>query len=99
MATAEYLELYTKELSNVVCETCGLSNEGGAARAVSVTEDGEDTSWVLWLLPNGWSESDFGELGSCPEHQTLQSVLALVSLDAASHAAGLRGITQEEYEA
>jgi len=52
------------------CEVCNESHPSGIARGVVLDEPGGDTSWLLWMLPDGWSQSDHGEMAVCPEHQS-----------------------------
>ena len=59
-----------KALKAMTCEVCNSAHAGGIARGVVLDEPGVDTPWLLWMLPDGWSESDHGEMAACPEHQS-----------------------------
>jgi len=52
------------------CEVCGAEHAGGLARGVLLDEPGGDTPWLIWFLPDGWSEADHSQIGVCPSHQS-----------------------------
>jgi len=54
----------------LTCETCNERHSGGIARGVVLDEPGGDTPWLLWILADGWSQSDHGRMAACPEHQS-----------------------------
>jgi len=51
------------------CEVCSRVSEGGIARGVVLDEPGVGT-WLLWMVADGWSQSDHGAMNACPEHQS-----------------------------
>ena len=55
-------------LEALTCEVCGKTSEGGIARAVILDEPGAGT-WVLYMLPSGWSMAEHSQVAVCPEHQ------------------------------
>jgi hypothetical protein len=59
-----------KALGALTCEVCNASRVGGIARGVVLDEPAGDTAWLLWMLADGWSQSDHQEMAACPEHQS-----------------------------
>jgi len=59
-----------KALAVMACEVCNASHPGGIARGVVLDEPGGDTPWLIWMLPDGWSQSDHGLITACPAHQS-----------------------------
>jgi hypothetical protein len=59
-----------KALGAMTCEICNASHPGGIARGVVLDEPGGDTPWLLWMLANGWSQSDHVQIAACPAHQS-----------------------------
>jgi hypothetical protein len=58
-----------RNLGPITCEVCSGSNIGGVARGVVLDEGDDSTPWLLWMLNDGWSESDHSAIAVCPEHQ------------------------------
>jgi len=56
-------------LDALICEVCAKTRDGGIARGVVLDEPGAGT-WVLYMLPDGWSWAEHSEVAVCPEHQT-----------------------------
>lgn len=54
----------------MTCEVCNAQHAGGVARGVVLDEPGQETPWLLWMLADGWSESDHGSMAACPQHQS-----------------------------
>jgi len=59
-----------KALEAMTCEVCNASHPGGMARGVVLDEPGGDTPWLLWMLADGWSQSDHVKIAACPAHQS-----------------------------
>ena len=59
-----------KALGAMSCEVCNIRHPGGIARGVVIDERGGDTPWLLWMLSDGWSQSDHGQIAACPVHQS-----------------------------
>jgi hypothetical protein len=59
-----------KALEAMTCEICQATHVGGIARGVVLDEPGGDTPWLLWMLADGWSQSDHGAMAACPTHQS-----------------------------
>jgi len=59
-----------KRLGATTCEVCHATHLGGIARGVVLDEPGGDTPWLLWMLADGWSQSDHGEMVACSAHQS-----------------------------
>lgn len=57
-------------LGPMTCEVCNVPSPGGIARGVVLDEPGGDTPWLLWMLGDGFSQSDQGEIAACSEHQS-----------------------------
>jgi hypothetical protein len=55
-----------KVLGAMTCEVCHASHSGGIARGVLLDEPGGDTPWLLWVIADGWSQSDHGQIAACP---------------------------------
>jgi hypothetical protein len=58
-----------KALGVMTCEVCNAGHPGGIARGVVLDEPGGDTPWLLWMLTDGWSQSDHGQIAACSAHQ------------------------------
>jgi hypothetical protein len=58
-----------RKIGPLTCEVCCDRNPGGIARGVVLDEPGGCTPWILWMLADGWSESDHSAIATCPEHQ------------------------------
>lgn len=59
-----------KALLAMTCEVCHAKHSGGIARGVVLDEPGGDTPWLLWMLADGWSQSDHGAMTVCSTHQS-----------------------------
>ena len=59
-----------KALGTLTCEVCRATHLGGLALGVVLDEPRGDTPWLLWMLADGWSQSDHGQMAACPTHQT-----------------------------
>jgi hypothetical protein len=59
-----------RNIGPLTCEGCGELHAGGIARGVVLDEPGGCTPWLLWMLGDGWSQSDHGAMAACPEHQS-----------------------------
>jgi hypothetical protein len=59
-----------KALGAVTCEVCNAVHPGGIARGVVLDEPGGDTPWHLWMLADGWSQSDHDKMAACPSHRS-----------------------------
>jgi hypothetical protein len=58
-------------LDPMICEVCKRRNDGGIARGVVLDEPGAEwPPWVLWVLPDGWSQAEHSGITVCPEHQS-----------------------------
>ena len=58
-------------LEPMVCEVCKRRNAGGIARGVVLDEPTADwPTWVLWVLPDGWSLAEHSGITVCPEDQS-----------------------------
>ena len=58
-----------RALKPMTCEVCSRSSDGGIARGVVLDEPGVGT-WSLWMLPDGFSMADHGEISVCSQHQS-----------------------------
>jgi hypothetical protein len=59
-----------RAIGNMNCEVCNASSTGGVARGVILDEPSSDTPWLLWMLNDGFSMSDHGNMAACPQHQS-----------------------------
>jgi hypothetical protein len=62
-----------KVLGPLQCEVCDATTPGGVAVGVIVFEIAQTHPWILWVLPNGFSESDSdskGPIAVCAAHQS-----------------------------
>jgi hypothetical protein len=57
-------------IADLECEFCNAKHPGGIARGVVLDEPGGDTPWLLWMLSDGWSQSDHDSMTACPLHQS-----------------------------
>jgi hypothetical protein len=59
-----------RKIGPLTCEVCSDRNPGGIARGVVLDEPDVCTPWLLWILGDGWSESEHSAIAACPEHQS-----------------------------
>jgi hypothetical protein len=77
------LALMTEEsklLEGLVCEGCGALHSGGISRGLLVLEADQEFPWRLWLLSDGWTESDEdskGPIAACERCQAIPAVRGL----------------------
>jgi hypothetical protein len=57
-----------RSLDSMTCEVCGKNSGGGIARGVVLDEPGAG-SWVLYMLPDGWSWAEHSQVAVCPADQ------------------------------
>jgi len=60
----------TRQIGPIRCEVCNIEHPGGVARGVVLDEPGGDTVWLLWVLADGWSVAEHGQIAVCSQHQT-----------------------------
>jgi hypothetical protein len=67
----------------MTCEVCQATHAGGIARGIVLDEPHSDTPWLLWMLADGWSQSDHGAMAACSTDQS-DPLLRIIRFDDAT---------------